>query len=233
MRLSRRPGHGHGRDAEAEAEPSGSGRDRTGTWNGPAPRGYQVEPMHVGARKGGRLGFTLLVGGWSVMEGPGGRLGACVWVPPLGPRAGGLPASQAWTRPAPVCLPAWPAPWAPQAQDESRVQASKTVNDPPHVLLPGGTKMPLLGLGTYKLQSAEAVKKALEREHTPAMLFLRRRSCDTFSNVGSNDRRWWPLPPLAQGSPVPRLSPLCRLQSGTATSTAPPSTATKRPWGRA
>lgn len=44
------------------------------------------------------------------------------------------------------------------------MQANKPVNDPPHVLLPGGTKMPLLGLGTYKLQSAEAVKKALERE---------------------------------------------------------------------
>lgn len=90
----RTPGHGHGQEAEAGPGPSSSGRDRTGTWNGPAPRGYQVEPMHC--------------------------------------------------------------------QDESRVQANKPVNDPPHVLLPGGTKMPLLGLGTYKLQSAEAVKKALE-----------------------------------------------------------------------
>lgn len=59
-----------------------------------------------------------------------------------------------------------------QAQDESRAQPNKAVNDPPHVLLPGGTKMPLLGLGTYKLQSADAVKQALEREHAP-MLFKR------------------------------------------------------------
>jgi diketogulonate reductase-like aldo/keto reductase len=38
------------------------------------------------------------------------------------------------------------------------------VNDPPHVLLPGATRMPLIGLGTYKLESPEAVRKALEGE---------------------------------------------------------------------
>ncbi len=51
-----------------------------------------------------------------------------------------------------------------QAQDESRAAAAKPVNEPQHLLLPGGVRLPLLGLGTYQLQSADAVRKALERE---------------------------------------------------------------------
>lgn len=51
-----------------------------------------------------------------------------------------------------------------QAQDESRAAAAKPVNEPQHLVLPGGTRLPLLGLGTFQLQSADAVRKALERE---------------------------------------------------------------------
>lgn len=51
-----------------------------------------------------------------------------------------------------------------QAQDESRAAPAKPVNDPPHLLLPGAVRMPLLGLGTYKMDSADAVKTALECE---------------------------------------------------------------------
>ena len=54
-----------------------------------------------------------------------------------------------------------------QAQDESREAAAsgaapgRAVNDPPYVLLPGGARMPLVGLGTYKLAGPEAVEFAL------------------------------------------------------------------------
>ncbi|PRW21059.1 Alcohol dehydrogenase [NADP(+)] [Chlorella sorokiniana] len=91
-----RHGHGHvQQEQQQQEEASSSGRgDRTGTWNGPAPRGYVAEPMH--------------------------------------------------------------------AQDESRAAAAKPVNDPQHLLLPGAVRLPLLGLGTYQLQSADAVRKALE-----------------------------------------------------------------------
>ena len=51
-----------------------------------------------------------------------------------------------------------------QAQDESRAAAAKPLNEPQHLLLPGGGRLPLLGLGTFQLQSADAVAKALERE---------------------------------------------------------------------
>lgn len=50
----------------------------------------------------------------------------------------------------------------PQAQDESRAAANKPVNEPSYVLLPGATRMPLIGLGTYKIESPESVRKALE-----------------------------------------------------------------------
>jgi hypothetical protein len=50
----------------------------------------------------------------------------------------------------------------PQAQDESRSAANKPVNEPSYVLLPGATRMPLIGLGTYKIESPESVLKALE-----------------------------------------------------------------------
>ena len=50
-----------------------------------------------------------------------------------------------------------------QAQDESRAApAGQAAADPSYVLLPGGdARMPLVGLGTYKLASAEAVRIAL------------------------------------------------------------------------
>lgn len=51
-----------------------------------------------------------------------------------------------------------------QAQDESAALAGRPVNDPPTAVLPGGSRMPLLGLGTYKLESADAVKAALQCE---------------------------------------------------------------------
>lgn len=58
-----------------------------------------------------------------------------------------------------------------QAQDESAAAdaAAKPVNDPPHVILPGSTHMPLIGLGTYKLQSPGSVKAALESECLPLL----------------------------------------------------------------
>lgn len=55
-------------------------------------------------------------------------------------------------------------PSALQAQDESRAAPPKPLNEPQHLLLPGAVRLPLLGLGTYQLQSADAVRKALERE---------------------------------------------------------------------
>jgi hypothetical protein len=49
-----------------------------------------------------------------------------------------------------------------QAQDESQVAAGKPVADVSYLVLPGGTRMPLIGLGTYKIESPESIKKALE-----------------------------------------------------------------------
>ncbi|PSC71722.1 Alcohol dehydrogenase [NADP(+)] [Micractinium conductrix] len=65
-----------------------------------------------------------------------------------------------WNGPAPRGYSAQPM----HAQDESAAAdaAAKPVNDPPHVILPGSTHMPLIGLGTYKLQSPGSVKAALE-----------------------------------------------------------------------
>jgi hypothetical protein len=49
-RASVSPVAGHARNEQQEQpHASSSDRDRTGTWNGPAPRGYVSEPMHVGA----------------------------------------------------------------------------------------------------------------------------------------------------------------------------------------
>lgn len=70
-----------------------------------------------------------------------------------------------------------------QAQDESRAAAAKPVNEPQHLVLPGGTRLPLLGLGTFQLQSADAVRKALERELcgvVPGLLFI-------LCNCGAHD----------------------------------------------
>eukprot|EP00887_Chlorella_sp_A99_P004505 scaffold34.g4505.t1 len=87
--------HGGGEAAEEQAAVPARG-DRTGTWNGPAPGGYEAEPRHA-------------------QDAPAssGRAGAA------------------------------------QAQ-------------PSTVLLPGGGRMPLLGLGTYKLASADSVRAALD-----------------------------------------------------------------------
>lgn len=43
----RAAGHGHGEEEEHEEAGSSGRGDRTGVWNGPAPRGYVAEPMHV------------------------------------------------------------------------------------------------------------------------------------------------------------------------------------------
>ena len=79
---------------------------------------------------------------------------------------------QPWTRRQAVrraadggwcCRCACPCAGCPlQAQDESQAAADKPINDTPYVLLPGGTRMPLIGLGTYKTESPEAIRKALE-----------------------------------------------------------------------
>lgn len=63
-----------------------------------------------------------------------------------------------WKGPAPRGYVAEPM----HAQDESQAAADKPINDTPYVLLPGGTRMPLIGLGTYKTESPEAIRKALE-----------------------------------------------------------------------
>lgn len=66
---------------------------RTGTWDGPAPRGYVAEPMH--------------------------------------------------------------------AQDQPARAAARPVADPEFALLPGGVRMPLVGLGTYAITSSDSVRAAM------------------------------------------------------------------------
>lgn len=44
---ARAGGHGHGGAPEQAEEQA---HDRTGTWNGPAPRGYVAQPTHVSSR---------------------------------------------------------------------------------------------------------------------------------------------------------------------------------------
>ena len=58
-------GHGHGGPAEQQEqqEAGSSGRsDRTGTWNGPAPRGYVAEPMHVSKWQHALCGLCIVFG---------------------------------------------------------------------------------------------------------------------------------------------------------------------------
>ena len=38
------------------------------------------------------------------------------------------------------------------------------MNDPPYARLPGGGRLPLIGLGTYALESVDAVRTALAGE---------------------------------------------------------------------
>ncbi|KAI3430761.1 hypothetical protein D9Q98_009173 [Chlorella vulgaris] len=73
-------------------------------------------------------------------------------------QAGGSDRTGVWNGPAPRGYVSEPM----HAQDESRAAANKPVNEPSYVLLPGATRMPLIGLGTYKIESPESVRKALE-----------------------------------------------------------------------
>lgn len=50
----------------------------------------------------------------------------------------------------------------PEAAAAVAAQKAAAVREPSTVLLSTGQRMPLIGLGTYKLQSADAVKTALD-----------------------------------------------------------------------
>jgi alcohol dehydrogenase (NADP+) len=80
----------HSEEADFKSEPA---RGNTGTWNGPAPRGYDPVPRHVASE-----------------------------------------------------------PYVP----------AKITNEPKELMVRGGGRLPLLGLGTYKLDSADAVVAAFK-----------------------------------------------------------------------
>lgn len=120
----------HGHSAATSTEPQQQpGSDRTGTWNGPAPRGYVVEPTH--------------------------------------------------------------------AADEPAA-APVVIKEPDYVTLPGGSRMPLIGLGTYKLDSADAVRTALAlgyRHIDCAPIYgnealIGEGLADYLSQEGSRDQLW-------------------------------------------